>query len=135
MAEVETPYWVQLERQIKGLEDNFDIKGVEIALLQSEMVDMLKPNVLLMKLTQLHLEMLMEIQEFRLKNKTTERVLKSYERLLKLLDISTQLSGLGDKAQSLKLFNKELVGRMQMLRLENSNLKKELNKINESLKF
>lgn len=135
MAESEIPYWVQLERQIKRLEDNFDIKGVEIALLQSEMVETLKPNVLLMQLTQVHLEMLMEIQEYRTKNKTTERILKSYNRLLKLFDISTQLSGLGDDNQTLKLSNKELVVRMQILRVENSNLKKEIKKLTDSNNF
>lgn len=135
MAKEETPYWVQLERQIKSLEDNFDQKGIEIALLQSEITDLKEPTALLNRLMMLHLNMFSEITEYLAKNKATERVLASKERLLELIDITTRLNGINDRSVSLKALNKELVGKMQLLRVENFNLRQQLNKITESDKF
>lgn len=135
MAEVEIPYWVQLERQIKDLNDEFDIHECEIFLLNSEIIDLNKPTLLLNRLMKLHLEMFSEITDYMGKNKVTERITASHSRLLELIDITTQLNGIGDHSRALKSINRELISKTQIVRLENSNLKKELNKITQQDNF
>jgi predicted nuclease with TOPRIM domain len=122
-------YFKQLQEQIEQLQDGFDIKNVEIGLLENEMQDNLRPNFLLSQLTSIHLAMLSEIVGYEIKNKPSERITVSKNRLIKLLDISTELSGIGDKMQSFKLFNRELVTRMQLLRVENAELRKKLDDV------
>lgn len=134
MAE-ETPYWVQLERQVKSLEDNFDQKGVEIQLLQSEIIDIKEPTMLLNRLMLLHLNMFSEITEYLAKNKVTDRVLASRERLLELIDITTRLNGINDRSASLKAINREIVGKIQLLRIENKELKVKLQAVIDSENF
>jgi hypothetical protein len=122
-------YFKQLQEQIEQLQDGFDIKNVEIGLLENEMQDNLRPNLLLSQLTSIHLDMLSEIIDYQIKHKPSERIIGSKNRLIKLLDISTELSGIGDKMQSFKLFNRELVTRMQLLRVENAELRKKLDDV------
>lgn len=124
----------ELQQKIKELEDGFNIKDIECGLLESELTETLKPNILLSELTFIHLEMLKEVHEYS-KGKSSDRITSSKNRLLNLLDISTQLSGIGDKNKSLKLFNRELVTRIQLLRIENSDLRKELKKIEDAASF
>lgn len=129
-------YIKDLQQKIERLEDGFDIQGVEMHLLQSEMQDTTKPNVLLMQLVQFVLQMMIELNEYEQKNKLTPRMKASKERLIKMLDITCELSGMGDKMHSLKLSNKFMVGKIQMLRIENAEFKHKLdicNKLGEEI--
>lgn len=128
-------YVKQLQVQIENLEDGFDIHGAELSLLESELKDVLRPTELLSELTQTHFEMLCEILLWLRKNKPTDRVLASKERLLKLIDIDTRLNGIGDTCVSLKAINKTLVAKMQLLRIENAKLRRELKNFTDATNF
>lgn len=125
-------YIDDLKTKAKNLQDNFDIQSVEIGLLQNDMQDTLKPNLLLSELNGYVLEMMNDLVEYEKKNKLTARMQASKERLVKMLFVASELSGVGDKLQSFKLFNRELVGKIQLLRIENADLKNKLEICNKT---
>lgn len=100
--------------------------SLEAAFLENELKDVLQPNILLSKLSQSILEMLMEYHDYTSKKGESEANKRSKKRLMELLNISTELSGVGDLLSSFKLFNKELVGRITLLNIENRKLNNEL---------
>ncbi len=128
-------YLKKLQEQIERLEDGFDIKNIELVLLENELKDNLRPNIILSQLTQFILQMLIELNQYEQKNKLSSKVLASKIRLLSMFDLITELSGMGDKLQNFKLFNRELVIKMQMLRAENYNLKKQLKAVSDAETF
>ena len=109
---------------------------LEIQLLytQSQLKDVLQPNLLLAELSQLILQMLIEYTEYISKNKETERNRASKRRLLRLLDISTDLNGLGDLAVSLRLQNKRLCGYADMKDKKIKELEDEIARYTKSFK-
>lgn len=125
MIQTKTVYHQELQEQVRQLKDGFDIKSVENELLKNELTEVEKPNIILGELSKYVLEMLSELSEYEQKNKLNDRMKASKARLVKMFDLTTQLSGLGDKNRSLKLFNRELFGIIQMLRIDNSKLRKD----------
>jgi hypothetical protein len=125
-------YLKKLQEQIESLEDGFDIKSIELGLLQNEMQDTLRPNIILSQLTHFILQMLGELNEYQQKNKLSAKAIASKTRLITMINITIELSGMGDKMQTLKLFNLELVNKMQLLRVENANLRKELKGVEDA---
>lgn len=121
-------YFKELQEKIECLEDGFDIKSVEIGLLESEIQDTLKPTGLLnyqfSKLT----EMLEEVMEYE-KIKPSERITASKTRLINLLGVNTQLNEVMYVNHRLKLFNRELITKIQLLRVHNADLKRKLENI------
>lgn len=129
-------YTKDLQDKIAKLEDGFNIQSVEIGLLQSEMVDTLKPNRLLSELNSDIIDMMNDLIEYEKKTKLTPRMQQSKKRLINMLFVISELSDLGSKLQSLKLFNREIVGKIQLLRIENAELKHKLdicNKLGEEI--
>lgn len=129
-------YTKDLQEKIAKLEDGFNIQSVEIGLLQSEMVDTLKPNRLLSELNSDIIDMMNDLIEYEKKTKLTPRMQQSKKRLINMLFVISELSDLGSKLQSLKLFNREIVGKIQLLRIENAELKHKLdicNKLGEEI--
>ncbi len=124
----------ELQAKINLLQDGFDIKSLELGLLESEMQDTLKPTALLNEQNKYLLEILEQIIKFE-KSKPSASVTASKNRLVTLLGINTQLSQIMYYNQSLKLFNRELVTSIQLLRLENSELKKQLKNISDANNF
>ncbi len=118
-------YTKELKEKVGALEDGFDMYQVELGLLENEIQEINTPNQLLGEQTGLLLEMLSEVVEFG-KKKPSERVAASKKRLLELLSINTRLNQIVSYNQSLKVFNKQLVGSIQVLRLENSDLKRQI---------
>lgn len=127
-------YFKELQEKIENLEDGFDIKNIEVMLLQSELTDALKPNLLLTKITSIHLEMLMEVHQYEKKH-PSDRIKASKARLLNLLEMSEHLNSLSCKLQSLKLFNRELVTKIQLLRVENADMLRQLENIQNAQNF
>lgn len=124
----------ELQAKINLLQDGFDIKSIEIGLLESEMQDTLKPTKLLSEQNNCLLEMLEQIIKFE-KTKPSASVTASKNRLVTLLGINTQLSEIMYYNRSLQLFNRELVTRIQLLRVENSELKKQLKNVSDATNF
>lgn len=116
----------ELQEKVELLQDGFDIKSIEHSLLENEMVDMLRPSRLLSDLSGYLLEMTEELTEHVKKKGLTPAAKKSQERLIKLIHLSTQLNILGVHNQSLKLFNKELVGKIQLLRIDRAELNRQI---------
>ena len=104
----------------------------EIYLVKSELVDTLKPNILLAEMSGLILQMLIEYTEYIQKHKETEKNKLSKARLIKLLDISGSLNGLGDANQSLKLSNKFISASNYLLKKELAECKLELENVRKS---
>lgn len=125
-------YIKDLQTKISQLEDGFDIQSVELGLLQNEMLDTLKSNQLLSQLNGSVLEMMNDLVEYEKKNKLTPRMQASKQRLVNMLFVTSDLSELGSKLQSLKLFNRELVGKIQLLRVANADLTKQLKICNDT---
>lgn len=128
-------YIKELQEKIELLEDGFDMKSIEVSLLQNDMQDTLHPNIILSQLTHFILKMLGELIEYQNKNKPSLKVIASKTRLITMLNITIELSGIGDKMQSIKLFNKELVTKIQLLRVENSDLRKELKNVEDAVNY
>lgn len=125
-------YTKDLQDKIAKLEDGFNIQSVEIGLLQSEMVDTLKPNRLLSELNSDIIDMINDLIEYEKKTKLTPRMQASKKRLINMLFVISELSELGSKLQSLKLINREIVGKIQLLRIENAELKHKLDICNQT---
>lgn len=113
----------ELQQKIEKLEDNFDSQSIELILLENELKDNMEVSILVSKLTQHILQMMIEYADF-MKNRTpTETHKKSQKRLIELLDISSKLMTIDSNNQSFKLYNREMVGKVNLLRIENSELK------------
>ena len=128
-------YYKELQEKIANLQDGFDIKNIEVAFLESEMQDVLEPSLLLSQITYIHTEMLSELFDYIRKNKPSERLTASKERLLNLLTKTEKLNSMTNKMQTLKLFNRELVVKLQLLRVENDELRKQLKNISDANNF
>lgn len=127
-------YIKELQEKVEALEDGFDMHQVELSLLENEIQDTNLPNKLLGEQTGLLLEMLNEVVEFG-KKKPSERVTASKKRLLGLLCINTSLNQIVSYNQSLKAFNKQLVGHIQVLRIENAELKRQIGNFNNAINY
>ena len=128
-------YYKELQEKIANLQDGFDIKNIEVAFLESEMQDVLEPSLLLSQITYIHTEMLSELFDYIRKNKPSERLTASKERLLNLLTKTEKLNSMTNKMQTLKLFNRELVVKLQLLGVENDELRKQLKNISDANNF
>lgn len=127
-------YIKELQEQIEGLNDGFNIKEVELSLIENELQDTLSPYKLLSEQTGYLLEMMNELIEFE-KKKPSDRITASKTRLLTLLHINTRLNGIIGYNNALKVCNKQLVGKIQVLRAENSDMNRQLMNINLSKDF
>lgn len=119
-----TPYHKELQEQLKQVNDQVDINNIENDLLRSDLTDIEKPSKMLWQLTQFILEMIVELNEYEQKKELNDRMKASKVRLSNMLEITGELSNIGDKCRSLKIFNKELFAILQLLRIENSKLRK-----------
>ena len=128
-------YFKELQEKIEYLQDGVDFKNIELGLLESEMQDVLEPSLLLSQITYIHTEMLSELFDYIKKNKPSERLTASKERLLNLLTKTEKLNSMTNKMQTLKLFNRELVVKLQLLRVENDELRKQLKNISDANNF
>lgn len=123
---MEETYTQKLVKQIKSLEDDFDEKSLQLVVIENELKDNMEVSVLVSKLTKHILQMLIEYGDF-IKNKTeTEAHKRSRKRLSELLDISSRLMNIDSNYQSFKLFNRELATKIQLLRIENIELKRQI---------
>ena len=128
-------YFKELQEKIEYLQDGVDFKNIELGLLESEMQDVLEPSLLLSQITYIHTEMLSELFDYIRKNKPSERLTASKERLLNLLTKTEKLNSMTNKMQTLKLFNRELVVKLQLLGVENDELRKQLKNISDANNF
>ena len=107
----------------------------ELYFTKNELTDTITPSIAVSELTIYVLEMLAELNEYEQKNKLNDRMVKSKNRLLKMLEIISKVFSITDTMQSLKLNNRELFADLKKLQNSNEELLAEFNKIVNSLNF
>lgn len=127
-------YIQTLNKQIKSLDDGFDLKEIEIAILKGDIEDLTTPHKILGEQAGYLLEMLSEVLEFE-KKKPSDRIRASKRRLIDLLDTNTQLNKIVSYNHSLRLLKDELVAKIQILRVENKALKQQIENIIKAEQF
>jgi len=126
-------YIKELQEKIEALEDGFDLRELEIQQLINARVDDMEPAVISDKITLLCLEMLIEYTEFVMKKgKETEANLKSKKRLVDMLGLVSRLSGLTSNLNTLKLINRGQVTKINLLRVENAELKQQVDNMKKA---
>lgn len=132
---MEETYTQKLVKQIKSLEDDFDEKSLQLIVIENELKDNMEVSVLVSKLTQHILQMLIEYGDF-IKNKTeTEAHKRSRNRLSELLDISSRLMEISSNNQAVRLYNRELAAKIQLLRINNAELKEQIGNFNNAINY
>lgn len=107
----------------------------EVDLLKNELEDVLSPNLLLLEQTQLILQMLTEYLDFVKKRGESAINRRSKERLVRLLEINSKLSGIGDQNATLKILNEKMYGRHNNLVDRFLLLQAEINKVKNAENF
>lgn len=120
------PHFKNLQDQVKQLEETKQSQEAEIALLQFEIEDVLKPSVAMTEITYIVSEMLSQNIAFAKKNGLTDKVKKSREQLIRLMDVSEVFNRVTIQNRSLQLHNKSLYHAYQMQRIDNLELKNKL---------
>jgi hypothetical protein len=123
-------YGKKLREEINLLETDLSMQALEAGLIKNDLTETLRPNIILSELGLYVLQMLKELNEYQHKNPLNDRMKASKQRLMKMLDLTRELASMGDKMQSLKLYNRELLAKIQLTRVENQRLKNE----NEAVK-
>lgn len=107
-------------------EQLIDFQRNELSILSQTYMDVLTPSVTSMKATQVVIEMLLELGDHIKKNGKSERLEKSVKRLFNLLDLIAKLNNLTGDLNTLKLSNNSIMAENHLLRVDNINLKKEI---------
>ena len=124
----------KLQEKIEQLEDSYDIKNVELALLENELQETKEGPALLMQQSSILIEMFEEVFNYH-KKKPSERSKASMERLMKLMDINNRLQSKVSYNAYLQAINKDMFGRIQVLRVEKADLNRQLTNLNNSAQF
>lgn len=122
----------KLKSQVKELNDTVDGKNLELRLLEAELIDINKPCDQIAQTNSLLFDMLMEINEFiRVKGKS-EKSQKSFDRIMKLMQLNEGLSKIAEDNYRLKLFINEYQTNYTLLRVQNMEMRKTIKKITDA---
>lgn len=122
-------------RAIEGLEDTIDSKNVELRLFESNLQDSITSQVIASSVTCTLAEMIGELLEFERLKGSTDKTKASKERLIKLIFETEKLNVMSARLATLKLLNKDIHSAYQRLRVENHDLKEQLQKISDAHNF
>lgn len=128
-------YIKELLDKIEIHEAKDELLIAEVDLLRNELEDVLSPNLLLMEQTQLIIQMLTEYLDYVKKKGESELIKRSKERILRLLEINSKLSGIGDQNATLKILNAKMYGRYNHLVERFLLLQAEINKVKNAENF
>ena len=112
-----------------------ELQQLEMYVLADELRDTLEPCKLTTELIVIILQMMMELNEYRRKNKTTDKVLASEKRLKKLLDIATGLDKITSNLHGFKVTNRYLLAKNLLLNKEKAELKRQLDNLTNADNF
>lgn len=118
----------EFKDKLNHLQDDVDSKEVQIAILESEMVDAVTPSNLIIDIKSTLMDMMFEIVVFEKGKGVTKKSTASKKRLDDLLQAIDKLNGIASTNYNLKGANRRIHAKYQMLRVENSELKAELKK-------
>lgn len=96
---------------------------LELGTMANELVDSLTPAVKSMQAVQIVLQMQLELADYVKEKGKSDKAIKSAKRLFELYDCVVSLNRLTGDLNTLQLTNRELHGKMQVLRNENAELK------------
>ena len=99
---------------------------IELQLMAQEYIDTLSPAVTSMEIVQIALQMMIETVEFVKKNGKSDLTEKRTARATRLFELASRLNTLTGDNNTLQLNNKELGRQIVKLRIENIELKKQL---------
>lgn len=123
------------KEKLNKLQDDADSKDVQIALLESEMQDVTTPSNAVVELKSKVMDMLFEVVKVEKAKGITEKTKANRERLEHVLILVNFIGGIGNTNYFLKGANKLIHAKYQLLRVENSELRTELQKIADAEKF
>lgn len=122
-------YLHELQRQVNELKDIVDGKDLQARLIESDMVEIFSASDSASEITQITLQIMMELNQFVQKKGWTDATKASQVRLTRLLELSSHVGTATDANYKLKLVNRELHTNYQILRVENKELKSKLQAI------
>lgn len=122
-------YLHELQRQVNELKDIVDGKDLQARLIESYMVETFSASDAASEITQITLQIMMELNKFVQKKGWTDATKASQARLTRLLELSSQVGTVTDANYRLKLVNRDLHANYQILRVENKELKSKLQAI------
>lgn len=123
------------KEKLNKLQDDVDSKEAQIAILESEMQDATTPSNLLIEIKSAVMDMLFDVVKFEKSKGVSEKSKDNKSRLETLLDKIDAINKVANMAYNLKGINRKLHAAYQLLRIENSELKAELQKIADAEKF
>ena len=126
-------YVEDLRDKIKALEINNDIKEAEIQLLLNQSLDVTKPSMYLMLANLSLFDMLFENKQFQIKNGATKKAKESEQRLNNLLDYIKVFDEICSQNYSLKNYNRDILAKNMLLRVEIADLKKQVATYNQTM--
>ena len=125
-------YLNELREKVNQLQDEVDGKDLQLLVIQNDLVDVNKPSMAIFKSLMVLMEMQLEIVGYAAKNGWTAKAKASMERLNGLVDLNRSLDMVADSNYKLKNMNSMLHTNYQLLRIENKELKQQLQAVKEA---
>jgi hypothetical protein len=111
----------------KALIDNLlRFYDLEMGMMSNDLIDSLTPSIKSMEAIQIILQMQLELADYIKEKGKSDKALKSAKRLLKLYDCVQFLNRLTGDLNTLQLTNRDIYSKIQLLRVENADIKKQL---------
>lgn len=118
-----------------NMENLMDFYDIEMGMMQNELMDTLSPAVNSMRAIQIVLQMQIELADHVKVRGISDKAKISAKRLFELYDSVYQLNRLTGDLNTLQLTNRELSGKMQVLKNENNALKQQIENIIKAEQF
>jgi hypothetical protein len=123
------------KNKLNQLQDDVDSKEAQIVILESEMQDAITPSNLIIDIKSTLMDMMFEIVVFEKGKGKSEKSTASKKRIEGLLESIDKLNGIASMNYNLKGANRSIHAKYQALRVENSELKAELKRIDDAEQF
>lgn len=123
------------QRDIEQLQDTVDDRNISLQVIENEKQEILEPIVLASQISCTVMEMLNEVMDFIKTKGESEKVLISKRRLLDLLYKTEKLNTIAGTLNSLKITNRNLHAKYQLLRIENMKLTEQLKRTQDAINY
>lgn len=128
-------YAKELQQKVNELQDIIDGKDLHSRVIENEMVEVFTGSIAASEITQITLQIMMELNQFVKKKGWTEAARASQARLNRLLELSYKILTVTDSNYRLKLINRDLHCNYQKLRVENKELKSKIQAVVDAENF
>lgn len=128
-------YTQELKKRIDDLQDGIDGKNLELQVMENEMTDVFKSSVAASQITQMVLQIMIELNQHVQKKGWSDAARASQTRLIKMLGAASVMMSATDENYRLKLVNAELYKNYQLLRVQNKEMRLKLENIEKAENF